>query len=549
MLADTTPVFLLSPWKPVLITVTFIAWAWLLGTKLDKDARLFRLNPEKWNAVHITCAAVALGIMLGAGIFYISYPIGVVVLITPILLYWRIRNAAVPEGKQFKLGTDSIKSRMEQRKIAKAGRSVSMRFESSSGPIPIPGKEDPQLGIYLDAETYLAAAIDGRASRLEMQLSAKGCAAAMFVDGVGSKLDPLPTEDGAKLFAFVKSLAGTDPDDVRRRQVGSFEIEHADRHVLADLTASGGRSAQVLRLEFDRREGALRSVDTIGFMPKQSAELHRLRDEELRHGIVLIGGERQQGLTTTGYALIASHDAYLCNIRTLEHEVIANVEGVTHQPLADGVGDYATQLQTIVRRDPEVILATDLVDAEAAKIAVKPGLDGPLIFITMPAKSMNDMVSNWAGMIGDPRAAFSGLRAVIYQRLVRRLCENCRVGYKPSEDLARQGLPIEGVDILFQAGGQIQIKNKVQTCPVCRGTGYLGQVAVFETLFLDDEGRKHLVAGDLKAARSHARRNKHMTRLQEAAWFRVAEGQTSLKEFGRVAAAGKPRKPASAKAK
>ena len=215
-------------------------------------------------------------------------------------------------------------------------------------------------------------------------------------------------------------------------------------------------------------------------------------------------------------------------------KVLATLEGITHNCVADNAGDYTSQLQTIIRRDPEVILSADLVEANAAKIAVKPGKEGPLIFITMPATSMVELISRWASFVADPRLSFDALQAVVFQKLVRRLCENCRVAFKPSEDLAKQGLPINTVEQLYRKGGQVEQKNKIITCPICNGSGYMGQVGVFETMFLDSETRKHLIAGDLKAAMACARRNNCFIRLQEAAWHKVASGETSLDEFGRA---------------
>ena len=178
---------------------------------------------------------------------------------------------------------------------------------------------------------------------------------------------------------------------MRRRQTGTFSVsgDVADTHV--DLTASGSTSSHTIRLEFDRKERVLRSWETIGLLPKQRELLDQLKQEDKRHGIVLIGGGLQSGITTTGYAILSQHDAYLCNIVTLEREVYATLEGITHHTLGDIGGDYTAHLQTIIRRDPEVILAADLQDPESAKIAVKTAMDGPLIFITMAADSMTEL--------------------------------------------------------------------------------------------------------------------------------------------------------------
>ena len=533
-LLDATPVFLLSPWKPVLICIAFIGWGWIVSTHLEKDARAAHLNAMKWNGIHTAAALAALGVMLFAYNFYIAYPLGILVLVAPILVYWKVRNDAVTEEHQFYLGADTIKNALNTRKLAKANRQASLRFNATSGTVQVPQKDDPQLEIYLTADEMISESLLNRASRLEFQLTSKGCQSMYYTDGMPSKLEALSADMGAKVIAFLKETAGTDPTDVRRRQKGTFKIDGELVNASVDLTASGSSSTHVVRMDFDRSQSVVRAWETLGLLPKQLELLDQLKQEHRRNGIVLIGGSKQSGTTTTGYAILSQHDSYLNNIVTLEQEVLTSLEGVTHQAVEDHEGDYASQLQTIIRRDPEVILAADLVDANAAQMAAKPGKDGPLIFITMPAITMSELISRWASFVADPRQAFDALQAVVFQTLVRRLCENCRVAYKPSEDLAKQGLPVDSVEQLYRKGGQVEHKNKIIQCPICKGSGYMGQIGVFETMFLDGDTRKHLIAGDLKAAMTHSKRSKSFTRLQESAWLKVASGETSLEEFARV---------------
>jgi len=517
MLSDATPVFLISPWKPIVICAVFIAWAWLASTHLEKDAKSAHLNAVKWNGIYMTAALVSLAVMLFGINFYIALPLGIAILLSPILIYWKVRNAAVSEEYQFRLGADSLKAALDSRKRAKADRQVSMKFEGKNGAAQVPEKEDPQLDIYLTADELISEALLNRASRIEFQLTSNGCQSMYLTDGIPTKQEAIAADTGAKVLAFLKEIAGADPTDVRRRQTGKFEVSTDEISADVDLTASGSSNSHIVRLDFNRSQGVLRSWDSLGMLAKQRELLDQLKQENRRHGIVLIGGSEQSGVTTTGYAILSQHDSYLSNIVTLEQEILATLEGITHNAASDQAGDYASQLQTLIRRDPEVILAADLVDAAAAKIAVKPGKDGPLIFISMPATSFAELVSRWASFVADPRQSFDALQAVVYQTLVRRLCENCRVAYKPSEDLAKQGLPIDKVEHLYRKGGQVEVKNKIITCPICNGSGYMGQIGVFETMFLDSETRKHLIAGDLKAALAQARRTKTYVRLQEAA--------------------------------
>ncbi len=534
ILSETTPVFLVSPWKPVLIVFAFIAWGWLVSTHLEKDARAAHLDAIKWNSIHTAVAFVSLCIMLFGINFYIAYPIGILVLLSPILAYWKVRNNAVAEEHQFHFKTDSLKSALDRRKKAKASRNVSMRFENKEGSIPVPGKEDPQLQIYLSADELISEALTNRASRMELHLTSKGCQSVYLTDGLPTKMEPIAADTGAQVLAFLKETSGVDSTDVRRLQKGAFDISGDSGSVHIDLTASGSSNTHIVRLDFDRKQRVLRAWDSLGMLTKQRELLDQLKEEQRRHGIVLIGGDTQSGTTTTGYAILSQHDSYLSNIVTLEQEVLATLEGITHSSVSDDASDYSSQLQTLIRRDPDVILAADLSDAASAKIAVKPGKEGPLIFVSMSASSMTELVSKWAGFVADPRQSFESLQAIVYQKLVRKLCENCRVAYKPSEDLAKQGLPTDRVEQLYRKGGEVEQKNKIITCPICKGSGYVGQIGIFETMFLDNESRKHLIAGDLKSAMSIAKRAKLLIRLQESAWEKVASGETSLEEFGRV---------------
>ena len=542
LLSDFTPVYLMSPWKPLLVVATFIAWAWLLGTQLDKDAARFHLEPVKWNSIQCTGAAIALVAMLFLPNFYISYPVGLAILFLPTMVYWKTRNAAVSESQQFHLGTDALRQRAQQRKAAKAGRAVVLKFEGQEGEVGVPEKTDTKLLAYLDVETLLVPALKLRASRLEIKLNSKGCQGIFFVDGIRSKTEVLSAKDGVAAVGFLKELAGADPADVRRKQHGIFSVTDGLENTTVDLTASGSTGSHHLRLEFDRKQRVRMALDTIGLLQNQLDGLDKYTEDEHRHGVILVGSEKQQGLTTSTYALVHSHDSYLNNIMTLEREVITTLEGVTHQTAGEDGGDYTSNLQTILRRDPEVILSADMEDAGSAKLIAKSGLDGPLIFVSMSASSFRDLVSKWAALVGDPRESFNSLQAVVYQRLVRKVCENCRVAFTPSEDLAKQGLPIKEVEHLYHASGKLQVKNKVLECPVCRGTGYLGLIGVFETMFLTKDIRKQLIAGDLKAAMAHARRDGMLTRLQDAGWAKVAAGITTLEEFGRVSKSGKSKK-------
>jgi type II secretory ATPase GspE/PulE/Tfp pilus assembly ATPase PilB-like protein len=171
-------------------------------------------------------------------------------------------------------------------------------------------------------------------------------------------------------------------------------------------------------------------------------------------------------------------------------------------------------------------------------------MKGPLIYLGQQLPGVGEMIRDWVRLVGDVKSAVRSLRAVTNQRVMRSLCPNCRQPYQPSaEQLRKLNLPADKVRQLYRAGGKVQVKNKIEECPVCRGSGYLGQTAAFEVFDVDDDSRKLLGAGDLKGAIAHARRHK-MIYLQEAALAKVVSGETTLEEVARATAA--PQKSESA---
>ncbi|MEE8459067.1 MAG: ATPase, T2SS/T4P/T4SS family, partial [Phycisphaerales bacterium] len=206
--------------------------------------------------------------------------------------------------------------------------------------------------------------------------------------------------------------------------------------------------------------------------------------------------------------------------------------------------DYPTNLQSILRRDPDVVLVSELKDPRIAAIACEPGMQGPMIYVPQRQTTITDQIRQWAKLVGDVTTAVKSLRVVMNQRLVRQVCPNCRQAYEPSaEQLRKMGLPADKVEQLFQASGKIQVKNKIENCPVCGGTGYFAQVGIFQVMIVTDAIRRLLLGGDLKGALAEARRDK-MLFQQETALRKVVEGTTTIDEVARVTAPPRTAKPA-----
>ncbi|MCH2134380.1 MAG: Flp pilus assembly complex ATPase component TadA [Phycisphaerales bacterium] len=526
-------VFLLSPWKPLVIWGVVAWWAWLVAAKIQPDAKFYRFNVERWNLAHLLCALVGIGIMIFGWMFYVGWPVGVLVMFAPTLVYWKIRNANVPETARYAISFTRSPEARQQKAAQKALRDVTLSYtDSSKESVAIPSQEDPARAIFLSLESILAPAMEARANRVDLLLGSGGCLATQTVDTIRTKVDTLDTESGAKVFNLVRTMAGMDLSESRRRQIGEFQVSSGGSHHRLTATTSGTSKGQVLRIDFDRAQQVRIPYDGLGLLKNQRAVLDPLVKEENRHGIVLLSSPTGMGLTTTGYALMSIHDSYTSNVRSLEREVEAEMEGAVQQvwDATDPQVDFAKMLQSMLRRDPDVIFVAGVQDADTAKTAAASGADGPLLYLSMNAGSTPATLTQWLQHVGDTSLAGNPLRAIVHQRLMRRLCDNCKVGFVPT-DAGRFRLP-EGTE-LYRAGGKIQDRNKILECPVCRGSGYLGAIGVFEVTPISEDARMHIVKGDLQAALTAARREK-TPNIQEAALKKAVAGETSLEEIGRV---------------
>ena len=537
--ADAVTAVLVSWYKPLLLVATFVPWAWLISSKLDKDARFYYLNHQMWNGIHLAAGVAALAAGIFIPIFWLGWPAAIVILLTPLLVYWKIRNASVPEGEEFQLTGQTLSAAMAARRQQRAARAATITFLGKDGAAGvIPDKEDPMFQIHLLAEDLLGGAKAARASKLELAVSSKGGSVAQTVDGIRYKRDPIPPDAGTRLVDYIKQQAGLDVNDRRRRQVGTFKMRSGTAESVVTLTTAGSSSGQTMRLDFDRTESRIKPFDAIGLHPSQMEALRKLDESHERHGVVLMGAPPGHGLTTACYSFINRHDAYTSNIKTLELEIETQIDGVDHvawDPDNPNI-DYATNLQSILRRDPDIVLIADVKDSETARVATEPGMNGPLIYVPQHIATISDQIREWISRVGDVRQAVKALRVVTNQRLLRTLCPNCRQAFQPTaEQLRKLNLPANKVSQLYRASGKVQVKNKIEDCPVCGGSGYLGQTAAFEVMVIDDESRKLLQAGDLKGARALARRNK-MIYLQEAALTKVVNGETTIEEVIRVTA-------------
>ncbi|MFM9996474.1 MAG: ATPase, T2SS/T4P/T4SS family [Phycisphaerales bacterium] len=546
---------LVSVWKPLLLLLPFVGWAWIITSYYDKHAARFFLPRETWNLIHMTCgllAAVgALAIPIEGEVgFWIGFATMLAILGGDLGAYAIManRDERVPEEFHVRLDLSKWKEARAQKAVAKKQGKVELVIKGpDKSAVAVPENDTPEFAVRVLAEAVVIRALDQRASQFDLGPGGKdgAYAASYLVDGVRQAGDALPPADAIKVIDFWKACAKLDLTDRRRRLMAELTVERGpDKHKLR-VIASGAQGGMRLMVLIDPEKQVRRKTPDLGLLEPQLTELKAMVGEPV--GVVLLASPPDMGRTSTLYALLKMHDAYTSNVQTVEMEPQDSLEGIRQNPF-EGKGEgpeYATLARSILRRDPQVLGIAELPDDATAKEIAKAEVERTRVYLSLRADNALAAIQVYVKAVGDVELAAKGLRGVLAQKLARKLCVNCRQAYVPSPDMLKKlGLPADKVKQLFKKGGQVLIKgNRPEVCPVCRGIGYTGQEGVFEVFRIGDAERALITAGNFSGLRAEFRK-KGLPTIQQAALRKAVEGTTSVEEVLRVTAeAAVPARP------
>jgi len=280
-------------------------------------------------------------------------------------------------------------------------------------------------------------------------------------------------------------------------------------------------------------------------MPEQHEQLARFN--QIKQGVYIISGPTRSGITTTLYAFLRNHDAFINHISTLERRASHHLPNITQNSfsLSDtGSTTFAKKLQTVVRTGPDVVGIGECEDVETAQVVCNAAADGKLVYVTLKADSVIQAYAKWMKFVGDRNLAAGTLLGISNQRLVRLLCDKCKQAYTPDKELLKKfNISAEKTKVLYRAGKVLYDKRgKATTCEKCQGTGHFGRIGIFEMITLSTELRKSLIqTRSLPEIGTQFRRAK-MLYLQEQALRRVISGTVAINEMIRVLSTGKTKK-------
>jgi general secretion pathway protein E len=375
-------------------------------------------------------------------------------------------------------------------------------------------------------------ALKSGASDVHLESVATGLAIKYRIDGV---LNAVGFLEGAALaeqvISRVKVMSELDIAERRVPQDGRFKAAVRGREIdfrVSIMPSIFGEDAvlRVLDKQSLSDELAGLRLENLGFDAASLAAIRRFANEP--YGMLLVTGPTGSGKTTTLYATISEINNGRDKIVTIEDPVEYQLPGVLQIPVNERKGlTFARGLRSILRHDPDRILVGEIRDAETAQIAIQAALTGHLVFTTVHANNVFDVLGRFTHMAVDPYAFVSALNGIVAQRLVRKNCPHCAVAEPPSPELQREsGLdPADPVGFDFRSG---------KGCGHCRGTGYKGRKAIAEVLLLTDELREMIVARAPIRALKEAARASGTRFLREAAVECVRRGETDLREINRV---------------
>jgi type II secretory ATPase GspE/PulE/Tfp pilus assembly ATPase PilB-like protein len=235
------------------------------------------------------------------------------------------------------------------------------------------------------------------------------------------------------------------------------------------------------------------------------------------------------------YAIIKCHDAYIQNIHSLEKRPLFEVDNIT-QHVYDSTNrelSYARQLQSVLRREPDVVIVSEMDDKETARLSTKAAYEKKKIYAGMTASDSFDALDTFLGWVKDRKVAARVLLAITCQRLLRKLCQTCREAYRPDSALLRKAnLPVDQIEHFYRPPSQKHFDRKGReiVCPTCQGTGYVGRVGAFELLVIDEKIRSMIAAGANTTQIKAQARKKKMYYIQEEGLLKTMEGITSMNE-------------------
>jgi len=531
----------INPIKVGVVIALLLAWAY--GAQwVDRDTNVVKTQREQWNLIVLLGGLVGFAwLFFGpwhGGLVYVGVGGFAAISGGAMVFYVLHRNSRVTPANRV-LTVAHVKRLVGSgaaKKAAGPAKGIRVQIHDHKENFVEPPDDVEDAKGYAAIHDFLYDLLWRRAEEADMVAGKEKYRLVFKIDGVATELkEGIPPEKGESIVRYLKKIAGLNVEEIRRPQTGSIQAGLLSREGdpgKVEVYTSGSTAGERLRLRIQAGPVLMR-LDQLGLNQARQVALTALMGKS--NGMVVMSSPPGHGMTTTQYAVIRSHDAYINNIHALERKSLVDLDNITQQ-IYEGANtdvNFARMLQSVLRREPDIIMIGECEDKDTARIAAQAAATDRKIYLGMVAKDSFDALSRLLGWVGDNTLVAKCLLGVTAQRLVRVLCIDCREAYEPDPGtLKKLNLPAEKIERFYRPPSQPKLirRGKEVVCETCQGTGYVGRVGVFELLLVDDAVRTLIGQGaPIDRIKSQCRKNR-MYYLQEEGLLKVIDGTTSMNE-------------------
>ena len=437
-------------------------------------------------------------------------------------------SSAIERSIQILYGNEGAAKAIEEmkREAALSGDDDSDMTQDATFTSNIVGDDANQAPAIRLVNSIIERAVTERSSDIHIEPREEELSVRMRIDGLLRDILTVPRELQAAVLSRFKVMANLDITERRIPQDGRFNVKVREKDIdlrVSTLPTVYGEKI-VCRL-LDKTGGNL-DHSAIGLSEEDSKKYDKL--VKIKNGVILIVGPTGSGKSTTMYAMINDLNNREVNLITLEDPVEYNVDGVNQVQINEKTGmTFAKGLRAILRQDPDIICVGEIRDGETAEIAMRSAITGHVVLSTIHTSDALGTIERLVDMGVEPYLVASALKGVFSQRLVRRICPDCKQPYHPDEEEQDElGLPYDPERVFYRGKG----------CPKCFDTGYRGRIGVFEIFPLDIKVRRMIAANAGREAIEEMLKDpeRGFVSLKENAIRLVNEGITTVDEVLRV---------------
>jgi type IV pilus assembly protein PilB len=379
--------------------------------------------------------------------------------------------------------------------------------------------------------TILEYAVNSRASDVHIEPQEERVRVRYRIDGILYDKLSLPRDVEEQLISRIKILAELKIDERRIPQDGRLNFKVADQEVDLRVSTIPTVKGEKIVMRLLRKSGGVPTLQDLGL---GGTSLKNLETSTLRaHGIILVCGPTGSGKTTTLYSLLSRLNTTRVNIASLEDPVEYEMPGINQVQINPGVGlTFASGLRAFLRQDPNIILVGEIRDKETTDLAIQAALTGHLVFSTLHTSNSAGALPRLVDLGAETFLLASTINAIVGQRIVRRICPNCKELYTPPPALVAEIKSVLGS--LLSEKDEIKM-YKGKGCEKCANMGYIGRVGIYEVLTVSEKISKLIIehAGSVDIEKQAV--SDGMITMKQDGYLKVIHGETTIEEVLRVA--------------